>query len=255
MWQALLLTLQLLILVVLGWGAYTYVSNFKKIRHWIRHCISNMDCDELIDQLLEQEAVTIPKCEKHDDGTTATTSQLPEGAEQHNKKRERLVALAAGGQARQYLGKALSTDQIDSMPDVDIEKLYARYEAYLGSSITKTLGTAALQLYAMVASAFLPIPPENQPELVHDLEKDPFVGHALSTATCELYHRYGRLLAPLTAALTTAKHCQFGGKHQFSTAKHDDDGCSSRTGTTPEDRGTAREGDPALGAAAEDTKV
>ena len=41
-------------------------------------------------------------------------------------------------------------------------------------------------------------------------ESDPFVGHALSCATCELYHRYGMFLAPLTAALTTLKHCQFG---------------------------------------------
>ena len=37
---------------------------------------------------------------------------------------------------------------------------------------------------------FLPIPAENQPGLFADLEGDPFVGHALSSATCQLYHRY-----------------------------------------------------------------
>ena len=57
---------------------------------------------------------------------------------------------------------------------------------------------------------FLPIQAENQPGLIADLEGDPFVGHALSSATCELYHRYGMFLALLTAALTTIKHCQFG---------------------------------------------
>ena len=57
---------------------------------------------------------------------------------------------------------------------------------------------------------FLPIQVENQPGLIADLEGDPFVGHALSSATCELYHRYGMFLAPLTTALTTIKHCQFG---------------------------------------------
>ena len=57
---------------------------------------------------------------------------------------------------------------------------------------------------------FLPIPTENQPGLIADLEGDPFVGHALSSATCDLYHRYGMFLALLTAALTTIKHCQFG---------------------------------------------
>ena len=76
--------------------------------------------------------------------------------------------------------------------------------------MTKTLGSAALLLYAGVVFMFLPIPAENQPGLIADLEGDPFVGHALSSATCELYHRYGMFLAPLTTALTTIKDCQFG---------------------------------------------
>ena len=74
--------------------------------------------------------------------------------------------------------------------------------------MTKTLGSAALQLYVGVTAMFLPI--ENQPGLIEDVESDPFVGHALSSATCELYHRYGMYLAPPTATLTTLKHCQLG---------------------------------------------
>jgi len=46
-----------------------------------------------------------------------------------------------------------------------------------------------------------------QPELVADLEQDPFVSSALQTACCELYYRYGMYLAPLTTAVTTVKHC------------------------------------------------
>ena len=76
--------------------------------------------------------------------------------------------------------------------------------------MTKTLGSAALQLYAGEVFMFLPIPAENQPGLIADLEGDPFVGHALSSATCELYYRYGMFLAPLTTALATIKHCKFG---------------------------------------------
>ena len=68
--------------------------------------------------------------------------------------------------------------------------------------MTKTLGSAALQLYAGMVSMFLPFPAENQPGLN--------VGHTLSSANCELYHRYGMFLAPLTAALTSIKHYQFG---------------------------------------------
>ena len=79
--------------------------------------------------------------------------------------------------------------------------------------MTNTLGSAALQLYAGVVSVFLPIPAENQLGLIADLEGDPVVAHALSSATSEVYHRYGMFLAPLTAALTTIKHCQFGHRY------------------------------------------
>ena len=61
-----------------------------------------------------------------------------------------------------------------------------------------------------LVSMFLPIAAENKPGLIADLEGDPFVGYALSSATSELYHCYGMLLAPLTAALITIKYCQLG---------------------------------------------
>ena len=98
------------------------------------------------------------------------------------KHRERLAAFAAGGQAGQYRlvvrGKAFTADQIDALDNSEIEKLYARYEARLGAAMTKTLGSAALQLYAGIAAMFLPI--ENQRRHIVDLDGDPFVGHALA---------------------------------------------------------------------------
>jgi len=91
----------------------------------------------------------------------------------------------------------------------EIEELHARYEARLGAAMSKSLGSSLLLLYANVASKFLPLPPSRQPELVADLEQDPFVSSALESACCELYYRYGMYLAPLTTALTTAKHCDW----------------------------------------------
>ena len=124
-----------------------------------------------------------------------------------------LTSVAVGVQAGRYgllaHGKALAS-HIEELDDSEIEGLYARYEARLGAAMTKTLGSAELQLYAGLVSMFLPIAAENQQGLIADLEGDPFVGHALSSATCELYHRYGMFLAPLTAALKTIKRCQFG---------------------------------------------
>ena len=95
------------------------------------------------------------------------------------------------------------------MTDEEILKLYATYESRLGAEMTKTLGNAALNLYAGLAAFFLPIPRENIPTLVSDLEADPFLENALNGSICELYHRYGMYLAPITTALTTLKHCQF----------------------------------------------
>ena len=95
--------------------------------------------------------------------------------------------------------------------------------------MTKTLGQAALQLYTRIAGMFLPIPADRQPKLIADLETDPFVGHALSSASCELYHRYGMFLAPLTTALTTAKYCQFGDKCPVNNNDGTDEGATSDT--------------------------
>lgn len=44
------------------------------------------------------------------------------------KHRERLAALVAGGQAKQYLGESITVDKINTLENAKIEKLYARYE-------------------------------------------------------------------------------------------------------------------------------
>ena len=156
--------------------------------------------DDLLEGLLTEETTTTP----------ASISSANALAQEVAEQRERLAIIAAGGRARQYLGKAWSVKEINALGDDEVGKLYSLYEARLGASITKTLGRAALQLYTAVASMFLPIPPENLRPLVDDLESDPFIDHALSNTACDLYYRYGEILAPITAAVTTLKYCQFG---------------------------------------------
>ena len=151
------------------------------------------NCEELLEGLIE------PIGDMNDDHQT-------------EYKRERLAALVLGGQAKQYLGKNVSAEDVDNMDSQEINRLYTRYEARLGSCMTKTLGQTAIQLYSTIAGKFLPIPQISVPMLANDLEADPFVSHALTTTACELYYRYGFYLAPLTAAMTTVKYCQFGNK-------------------------------------------
>ena len=228
---------QLVVLVILAWGVCTYVRLRRQLWN-IKRRIVNMELDDIIDDLLEADSGAVAK---HDTtyqrraGPETTHSVGGEDTGTTNKQhRERLAALAAGGRARQYLGKALSVDQVDNMEDEEVEKLYGRYEARLGAAMTKTLGAAALQLYTSVASMFLPIPPEEQPELLAELESDPFVEHAVSSATCEMYHRFGMYLAPVTAALTTLRHCRFGhGAHNM-----DDTDVTSEDGGRSDDTGT-----------------
>lgn len=241
------LVLQLVPLFFVAWLTWRlahFCSEFSRAFGGIRRHIGEvcrpayrsraMDCDELIDELLS-ECDGAPAAAP---GAATPSAQAPGPPSQSDtRRRERLAALVAGGQARQYLGKAFTVDQIDALDDAEIEKLYARYEARLGAAMTKSLGSAALQLYAWGASIFLPIPVENQPALIADLQDEPFVGQALSSAACELYHRYGMFIAPLTAALTTMKHCQFGhhcpvrivGQSQSDNNDDGDDGIPSAT--------------------------
>ena len=109
-----------------------------------------------------------------------------------------------------FKGHAVTPERIDAMEDAAIEELHARYEARLGAAMSKSMGSVLLHMYASMASMLLPLPPSRQLQLVADLEQDPFVSSALQTACRELYYRYGIYLAPLTTALTTAKHCDWG---------------------------------------------
>lgn len=235
-WEALLcclvtscLLVQLITFAVVAWAVLQYI----RARRLTANLTRIMQMDELIDELLETPVVS---------GTgSAVSVSVSEKQPDAQKHREKLAALAAGGQARQYLGKALTAEHVDSLAEDEVEKLYARYEARLGAAMTKTLGQAALQLYAGAASMFLPLPAENQPALVADLETDPFVGHALNSALCELYHRYGMYLAPVTVLLTTAKHCRFEHQHPPTINDGREDGGTEPTG----DRATCGKSDGA----------
>ena len=66
----------------------------------------------------------------------AATPVVPQEEEGVQKHRERLAAIAAAGQAGQYglvvRWKTFAANQIDTLDNIEIEKLYARYEAGAG---------------------------------------------------------------------------------------------------------------------------
>ena len=217
-------------LVLLGFVVWWLRRASLYIKRARRLVIGAMDGDELIDKLM---SVADPQDAGAGLAEGAPPAAAPEATPEGAKTR-RTARCDRGGRPSRAVRTGGPRENIHRRSNRHsgyrnlLEKMYARYEARLGAAMTKTLGSAALQIYAGTVAMFLPI--ENQPGLIADLESDPFVGHALSSATCLLYHRYGMFLAPLTAALTTLKHCQFGHCWPIGVYNGGDEAGESRDG-------------------------
>ena len=70
--------------------------------------------------------------------------------------------------------------------------------------MVKSLGRSIIDMYSMGACSALGI--TNQEALSEDVENDLFLNSALQRFTCELYYRFGSLLAPLRVGIITSRH-------------------------------------------------
>ena len=98
------------------------------------------------------------------------------------------------------------------MTTEEINKLYGKYEARLGATMTKTLGNSFINLYVLGISKYFNV--IDPPKLIKELEEDPYIDNALNRGCCELYYRYGMVLAPFTGLLTTLKNIDFSNKKE-----------------------------------------
>ena len=119
-------------------------------------------------------------------------------------KRERLVACVLSGNSIMYLGREYTEDQINKMACNDVNTLLNRYESILSAQMTKSLGKSVINLYSNIACSVLGV--GNQDALSEDLESDPFLSSAMQRFTCDLYYRFGALLAPVSVGIITGKH-------------------------------------------------
>ena len=187
------ITTNITVLSLVGYVVYDYIKVKTKLNSFFSIYKMNAEIflgDQIEDSLNVDEANGFPQA----------------GEEIQEKKRERLSAIVAGGISKQYLGRELQMSDIDKMTAEQINKLYCKYEARLGASMTKTLGNSFINLYVVGVSKYFKV--VDPPRLMQDLEEDPFINNALNSACCELYYRYGMYLAPFTAMLTTAKHIE-----------------------------------------------
>ena len=70
--------------------------------------------------------------------------------------------------------------------------------------MTKSLRKSVITLYSNLACSVLGV--GNQQELSTDLECDSFLNTALQRFTCNLYYRFGTLLAPVSVGIIIGKH-------------------------------------------------
>ena len=119
-------------------------------------------------------------------------------------KRERLVACVLSGNSKMCLGKEYTEQQINEMDCTNVNTLLNRYESVLSAQMTKSLGKSVINLYSNIACSVLGV--GNQQELSTNLECDPFLNTAMQRFTCDLYYRFGALLAPVSIGITTGKH-------------------------------------------------
>ena len=119
-------------------------------------------------------------------------------------KTERLVSCVLSGNSKRNLGKEYTEQQINEMDYNSINTLSNRYESVLSAQMTKCLGKSVINLYSNLACSLLGV--GNQQELSTDLECDPFLNAAMQRFTCDLYYRFGALLAPVSVGVITGKH-------------------------------------------------
>ena len=114
---------------------------------------------------------------------------------QSDTKRQKLLKCVLTGNSKLYLGKAYTEDQLAKLSEEEVEKLFNNYEAKLSGQMVKSLGRSVINMYSMGVCALQGISNQDAPS--EDLESDPFLNSALQRFTCELYYRFGLLLAQL----------------------------------------------------------
>ena len=123
---------------------------------------------------------------------------------QSDTKRQKLLECVLTGNSKLYLGKVYTEEKIKELSKEEVEKLVNNYEAKLSGQMVKSLGKSIINMYSMGACAALGI--TNQDALSEDLENNPFLNSALQRFTCELYYRFGSVLAPLSVGIITSRH-------------------------------------------------
>ena len=187
-----------------GSTCYVYYRHYRLKK--IFYLISIVMDSEILDQLTNLGRDVDSEFPKPKRGRRKKADTKMNELEDNNvrDKRERLVTCILSGNSKMYLGKEYTEQQINEMDYHSINTLLNRYESVLSSQMTKSLGKSIINLYSNLACSLLGV--GNQQELSTDLKCDPFLNTAMQRFTCDLYYRFGALLAPVSVGIITGKH-------------------------------------------------
>ena len=191
----------LLLLTMFGATCYAYYR-VKKI-----FCLISIVMDsEILDQLTSLEQNVNSEVTKPKRGRKKKADPKVNEVEDSDvrDKRERLVACVLSGNSITYLGKEYTEQQINEMDCTNVNTLLNRYESVLSAQMTRSLSNSVINLYSNIACSVLGV--GGQQDLSDDLECDPFLNTAMQRFTCDLYYRFGALLAPVSVGIITGKH-------------------------------------------------
>ena len=116
---------------------------------------------------------------------------------QSDAKQQKLLECILTGNSKLYLGKIYTEEKIKKLSKEEVDKLFNNYKAKLLGQMVKSPGCSIINMYSIGACAVLGI--SSQDALSEDLENNSFLNSAVQRFTCELYHRFGSLLAPFLA--------------------------------------------------------
>ena len=190
----------LLLLTMFGSTCYIYYR-LKKFFYLISIVMDS----EILDQLTNLEKNVDSEVTKKRGREKKADTKINELEDNDVRdKRERLVACVLSGNSEMYLGKEYTEQQINEMDCNSINTLINRYESVLSAQMTKSFGKSIINLYSNIACSVLDV--RNQQELSTELESNPFLNTAMQRFTCDLYYRFGAMLAPVSVGIITGKH-------------------------------------------------
>ena len=146
-----------------------------------------------------------------------------------------LEVLVATGKTKDFLGKILTFQDLDYMPEKELQKNHRIYQQALAVRVNDTFGKIAVRAYSKVASWVLPINDEDK--LYSDLRNDYILMNELDKWTGWLSLKMGGLMALASTSLITFTNINGGNRNsetRYPECSRDE--CSRDTQFIPEDR-------------------